>query len=48
MMVEIPDECECGDDFVCSKCTWETACALVSCSEAFNKIAREVPDDEED
>ena len=37
MTVEIPDECECTDDEVCSKCTWDTACALVELSINYSK-----------
>lgn len=49
MQVEIPDNCECeGQDFVCNRCIWNTACAIEDCREAFEKVAIEVDDNEED
>lgn len=38
MTIDIPDTCECEDDLVCSKCTWETACAIVEANQRFDKL----------
>ena len=44
MIIEVPDTCECTDEFVCSKCTWVTACAIVELNHSYEKIAKEVED----
>ena len=40
MTIDIPDNCECTDDEVCAKCTWDAACAIVELSEAYKKVAK--------
>lgn len=41
MQVTIPDRCECGDDYVCARCCWETACAIVEANAAFERIIKQ-------
>lgn len=41
MNVEIPDQCECEDDFACAKCTWETANAIVEINNKLEQILNE-------
>lgn len=39
MTIEIPDNCECEEDFTCVKCTWDTACALVKLQVNFGAVS---------